>query len=598
VTRKTPRNLSFVRWIERTIRLPVGLSAEPGRIAVPPYFREVAGAMVDPRTERITLMKSARLGFSTLLTSLIARHMTEDPAPVLVVLPAELDARNYVVDIESIFDCSPALQGKLPTPATAGRASRNTLLFRRGTNGASLRLVGATAPRNLRAVTAKILLIDEADALIDTAEGAAISLAEARTLSFRDRKIVVGGTPLAEDISHIAASYAASTMEVFEVPCLSCGAFSEIEWPRIEWPEGRPELAAWRCPHCETLLTEASKYEIAKEGRWRAQSPSAGPEHRGFRISSLVSSLPAASWGKLAAEYERVKDDDDRLKVFTNVVLGLPWKEIAEELDEGELARRAEGFDLDHVPAEVLAITVGADVQDDRIEISALGHTRDGAVLVLGHVTIWGSPIDDDTLAELDKVLRQRFRHPAGGALKIDAAVIDAGDGGHYDAIMRFANTRMSRRVLAGKGAAGFARPAIQSSKTKKGRLFIVGVDGLKTQIINRLARGRSIRFSHALDAAYFEQLAGERRVVRMARGRPVARFERRPGVKRVEALDCLVYGLAAKAALQLGEAAFDQREQDLQTPAPAKPAPAPVGRSQWLARQHRSGFDDSGWRR
>jgi phage terminase large subunit GpA-like protein len=70
----------FVRWIERTVQLPVGLSAEPGKITVPPYFREVACAMVDPKVEKITLMKSARLGFSTLRTSRIAYHMTEAPA--------------------------------------------------------------------------------------------------------------------------------------------------------------------------------------------------------------------------------------------------------------------------------------------------------------------------------------------------------------------------------------------------------------------------------------------------------------------------------------------------------------------------------------
>jgi hypothetical protein len=40
--------------------------------------------------------------------------------------------------------------------------------------------------------------------------------------------------------------------------------------------------------------------------------------------------------------------------------------------------------------------TVGADVQDDRIECSILGHAKVGAVLVLAHTTIWGSPLDND----------------------------------------------------------------------------------------------------------------------------------------------------------------------------------------------------------
>ena len=77
-------------------------------------------------------------------------------------------------------------------------------------------------------------------------------------------------------------------------------------------------------------------------------------------------------------------------------------------------------------------------------------------------------------------------------------------------------------------------------TKTKRGaRLFLVGVDPIKSQIIARLAKGRSIRFSNSLDGNYFDQLASEKRVVRMTRGKPVARFERISG-KKAEALDCL----------------------------------------------------------
>ena len=120
-------------------------------------------------------------------------------------------------------------------------------------------------------------------------------------------------------------------------------------------------------------------------------------------------------------------------------------------------------------------------------------------------------------------------------------------------------------------------------SKTRKGRLFIVGVDAIKSQIVTRLARGRTIRFSHTLDPVYFEQLASEKRVVRMARGRPVARFERKVGA-RAKSLDCLVYGLAAKAALNLSSAAFDQREDELRLAMPAKPV-FPIIKSQWMER-------------
>ena len=154
--------------------------------------------------------------------------MTADPCPVLVVVPAELDARNFVVACEDIFDCSPSLQGKLPTPATAGRSSRNTLLFRRGEHGASLRLVGATAPRNLRAVGAKILVCDESDALQTTVEGNAIALAERRTLAYPDRKLIVGSTPLSADTSHVCKLYGQSDQRIYECRCPHCHGYAEV----------------------------------------------------------------------------------------------------------------------------------------------------------------------------------------------------------------------------------------------------------------------------------------------------------------------------------------------------------------------------------
>ena len=216
--------------------------------------------------------------------------------------------------------------------------------------------------------------------------------------------------------------------------------------------------------------------------------------------------------------------------------------------------------------------------------MSILGHARDGAVLVLAHQTIWGIPLDDDTWAEVDKLLRQRWRHPHGGQLKVDAAVIDAGDGGHFDAVMAFCDARLGRRVLAGKGVCRFRAADDPGEQDQDAAGCSSSASTcIKTQIINRLARGQTIRFSHTLDATYFEQLASERRIVRMARGRPVARFERKPGA-RAESLDCLVYGLAAKAALALNAAAFDQRADELRSAIAPVPPPTVI-RSQWMER-------------
>jgi phage terminase large subunit GpA-like protein len=149
---------------------------------------------------------------------------------------------------------------------------RSTILSRRFAGG-SLKTVAAKAPRNLRRHTARILLVDEADAMENSAEGDVIALAEKRTLTFANRKIITGSTPLDEGTSHVCRAYERSDQRVFEVPCPECGAYTEILWQNIEWQPDRPETAAFRCPHCNELIGEEHKPEMLSRGAWRATRP-------------------------------------------------------------------------------------------------------------------------------------------------------------------------------------------------------------------------------------------------------------------------------------------------------------------------------------
>lgn len=570
-----PPLLPLADWIESTIHFPATVSALPGRVRLWAYQRGICEAIDDPSVERVTVIKSARVGYTSLLTGVIASYVANQPSPILAVLPTQDDCRDYSVgDVEGTFDASPALRGLLD--AEADESGRSTLLARRFPGG-SLKFVAAKSPRNLRRHNARVLLLDEIDGFEIGQEGDPIKLAEMRTLAFRDRKIIAGSTPIF-DHGPVSRLYAESDQRMFEVPCPECGDFHEIRWANIQWPDGKPEEAAWACPGCGCVVPERHKAAMVAQGPWRATAPHVAG-HAGFRINALVSPHANASWGKLAAEFVRAKDNPATLQTFVNLTLGEPWRETQDDLDEHELAGKREPFGLpDRLPPEVLIVTAGVDCQDDRLELVFLGHGKGDSTFILGHSVIWGAVDADTTWLELDDALRSVWKHPAGGALRADAAVIDSGDGGHADLVHAFTRPRFGRRIVSGKGVSGFARPFIHRSGMKGAPLFLIGVDAIKAQLYQRLARGSGFRFSEDLEPVFFEQLTSERRVVKYYKGQPVRRFERIPG-KRAEALDAVVYALAARG---LVGADLDRRESEVaQVTAPKKPAT--VVRSKWL---------------
>jgi phage terminase large subunit GpA-like protein len=199
---------------------------------------------------------------------------------------------------------------------------------------------------------------------------------------------------------------------------------------------------------------------------------------------------------------------------------------------------------------------------------------------VLSHHVIWGPADSDLTWADLDSALKTIWRHPAGGILTCDACVIDSGDGGHADLVHGFTRSRFARRVVSGKGVGGMSRPFLARSSTKGAPLFIVGVDAIKAQLFNRLARGNAFRFSADLEPIFFDQLCSERRVVKYFKGQPVRRFERIAG-KQAETLDATVYALAARQLIGMN---LDRREEELASVTLPK-KPATVIKSAWLNR-------------
>ena len=558
---KPPAKLTLSAWAEANFVLASGSSARPGRFRLWPFQREILDVIGDDVTERIIVQKSTRVGLTKSLVCAIGATAATNPCSIILLMPTDDDARGISTDeIEPGFDQTPALKGLLGTGRTDGR---NTLTIKTLAGGGSLKILAARAPRNLRRHDAKKLFVDEVDGFEITSEGDALHLATKRTLAHPDRKIVVGSTPTNEDSSVIHRLYLESDQRVFELPCVHCGSYFELQWENLIWPPDDPASVTCACPFCGALIDEHFKTSMVQQGRWRATQPDV-KGCAGFRVSALISPLANARWPRLVDEFLRAKRSGPaEMQVFVNTVLGRVWRHSVDIVEPEGLQARVEPFGLEGraFPREVLLVCAGVDTQPDRFEIVIWGFSETQA-FALGHFVIWGSPNDSTTQAELDTLLRTQWMHPNGWIIGIEAVAIDSG-GANTQAIYNYCEPRFHKRIYPIIGRGG-PRRIWEFSKRKehRTRLAIVGIDQIKTDLFQRLPLPAfndqkqptpgAVRFSHDLSEEFFDQLVGERRRVRYVRNRSVVEFTPRRAGQRVECLDATVYCWAVRSTLRI----------------------------------------------
>lgn len=579
-----PLQVSLADWAEKYFVLAEGGSPRPGRFRCWPYQRGILDAIGDPEIERVSVIKPTRIGYTKSLIAGICARVDMDPCSMILLVPTDEDARGYAVDeVEPAFEECPKLAGLMVSPRDA--ESRSTLTTKYFLGGGSLKILSARAPRNLRRHDAKILFVDEEDAMEITREGNPVALGERRTMAHPDRKIVRGSSPTDDVNSSIVKAYDASDQRIYQVPCPHCGTFFEILLQHIVWPKGRPEDAVCACPHCyavanaarafklkdmftecpQIIITERHKTAMVAAGTWLARAPHV-KRHAGFRLNAFISLFHNARWGVLAGEFEAARRGGPSLmQPFVNTVEGRVWETSLKSVDEQGLAARVEDFGIigaGRFPRGVLLLLAGVDTQDDRFEGVLWGFSETEAFLLEHHV-IWGDPADSVTQGELDVWLKRTFPHPNGWRIGIEAAAIDS-QGHKTQAVYDFCRPRLARRVYPIISRAG-SRRIWEPSKAKQkdgGRLFIVGHDQAKAMFLDHLALpmvdeageptpGRC-RLSNDLPPETFDQLAGEKRYVRYVHNRTVTEFRPKKEGQPVEALDGSCYAWAVRRSMRV----------------------------------------------
>ena len=577
---KPPPNLKIDEWADKHRRLSPESSAEPGLWSTDraTYQRGMMQAISDPKIENIVFMTGAQIGKTEIINNSVGYYVSQDPSPMLVVQPTLELAKMWSSDrLSPMLRDTPVLKNLVKDPRS--RDSGNTL-YQKQFPGGYIAIVGANSPSGLAARPIRCVFLDEVDRYPASAgsEGDPIELSKARTKTFTyNRKIVMVSTPTNKGASRIENAFEESDKRYYYVPCPDCKHEQRLIWSNVNWEEDKPETACYVCEECGSAWDDAMRYRAIKNGNWVATEDFNGTA--GFHISGIYS--PWTPLSEAVRGFLVAKKMPDTLRVFVNTYLAETWEDQGERVDDYAVAERAEPFG-DKLDSNIMILTCGVDVQDDRLELEVVGWGKDEESWSVDYRTLYGDPSTPHLWNDLENILKNIYETEDGRQMQIRSACIDSG--GHYtQAVYNFVRPREGRRIFAIKGMGGESRPIVSRptrNNIGKIRLFTLGVDSIKELIFSRLkiteVGAGYCHFPDDRSDEYFKQLASSEKIVtKFHKG-----FPRREFVKtrtRNEALDCRVYAIGALSILNLNLNLISDRMQNEKINKTEEPTKRPV---------------------
>lgn len=458
---KLPPKLTLSEWADQHFYLSAESSAQTGRWSTLPYQKGIMDAFTDPKITHVSVMKSARVGWTKIVNALIGYSIHHSPCPILVVQPTIEDAKGYSKEeiAPMIRDC-PELAAIVfeDEEETSGpvKDSANTILHKTFPGGL-LSLAGANSGTGFRRVSRKIVLFDEVDGYPPSAgdDGDPVKLGTKRTEYYHDRKIGAGSTPLVSGHSRIEELFENGDQRRYFVPCPTCGHMDHLVFSERSEGGGHfmvfdpkePEGAHFVCSASGCVIEHHHKREIVARGEWRAAKPFTG--HASFHVWAAYSFSPNATWGQIAAEFLEAKRlGRETLKTFVNTVLGETWKETGEAPEWERLYHRREHYAIGSVPEGAKFLTVGVDVQKDRWVYEVVGWAAGRRSWSIDAGVIPGDTANEVEWLKLDELLERKYLSSTGLPIQALMLAIDSG----YQTQMVYQWARRHRNVIATKG--------------------------------------------------------------------------------------------------------------------------------------------------
>ena len=567
-------DLTVSQWADKYRRLSPESSAETGpwRTRKTPYLKDVMDAWTNPKIRHVVMVAASQVGKSECMNNIIGYIIDQDPGSILMIEPTNGDAKEYSkLRIAPMIRDSKTLRKKVSKTL---RGDTGNTILQKSYPGGILTMCGSTEAHALASKPIRYVLGDERDrwAVEAGKEGDPWLLAMARQQTFYNAKSYECSTPTIKGFSPIEKSFKNGTQERWCSKCPHCGEYHNIRWADIRYEFEQTEVdheityvvtrVYYVCPECGGISEEHDMKRA--HAKWIAENPTALKNGiRSFWLNAFCS--PWVSWEKIVTEYLKARGDTKKLKVVYNTLFGELWEDRGGLANEDDYMARREEYTAE-LPDGVLVLTMGVDVQDDRLEYEVIGWGLRKENWGIRRGIILGRPDTPEVWEQLDELVARVYRFGNGKGLRISMTFVD--DGGHFTQEVRLrCAQRIGKRVFDCKGYGGDGRP--YTSPPKKVKIVLrgktigecwqyqLGVDAGKQLIMDGLKiQTPGPRYCHfpinpecGYEHRYFVGLLSEHLVYKEHNKNPWV-WEKIPGHERNEALDCRNYAQAAFTAL------------------------------------------------
>ena len=431
---RTPENISTAEWAERYRMVVDGGRKSPWRNELSPCAVGIMDALDAPHVREIYVQAPPQTVKTQAILNYLMRRIDQAPTSAMLVMPDEnLTRRIFKRRLIPSIKATPRTAAWLSLRAED--TTRRSVVF---SNGMDITGAWAGSAAVMASDAMELVILDEINKYPapQNNEPNAFDLARARTNSFPfTYKIYGGSTPTGEEglITNVIKKRADEVLYYF-ARCPICGEEQRMLWDNISWGKSRDprevmrkKLAYYNCRACgmqwDDNMRDHAVLATMRNG-WRAEEPIDRPRVIAFRLQSWY----VQSMSEAVAAFLEGQDDPEKLKNWVTQHCAEEWREIAIKKSENSVLERKSIYPALIVPADVVALTAGIDVQKRGFWFVVRGWEEDltSHLIQYGYLSTW-------TAVEALIYQTEYKIYESQNTMKIWRAGIDTGGGESAD---------------------------------------------------------------------------------------------------------------------------------------------------------------------